>query len=120
MFKDKGVRCVAADVPFLTNFPMANGRGAYGNAKNALDKLDSTDVGWRALGFIDTLSHAGRLTIPVLLTAGGQDLACPAETVESLFHALPGCKSYTYLSNSVHRYTHEFLSLVMAWFRLYA
>lgn len=120
VFRDKGVRCVAADVPFLTNFPMANGRGAYGIAKNALDKLDSTDAGWRALGFIDTLSHARRLTIPVLLTAGGKDVACPAETIGSLFFRLPSVKSYTYLSDSEHRYTHEFLSLVTAWFRLYA
>jgi cephalosporin-C deacetylase-like acetyl esterase len=120
MFRDKGIRCVAADVPFMTNFPMANGRGAYGMTKNALSKLDSMDAGWRALGFIDTLSHARRLTIPVLLTAGGQDLACPAETIESLFFRLPRTKSYTYLADSEHRYTHEFLSLAMGWFRLYA
>ncbi len=120
IFKDKGVRCVAADVPFLTNFPMATGRGAYGMARNVLDKLDNKEAGWRALGFIDTLSHARRLTVPVLLTGGGRDLVCPADTVESLFSRLPGTKSYTYLADTEHRYTYEFLPLVKAWFRLYA
>jgi cephalosporin-C deacetylase-like acetyl esterase len=120
IFRDNGVRCVAADVPFLTNFPMAAGSGAYWIARHALDTLENMEAGWRALGFIDTLSHARRLTVPVLLTAGGKDSSCPAETVESLFFKLPGTKSYTYLADSGHRYTHEFVPLVKAWFRLYA
>lgn len=120
MFKDKGARCVAADEPFLTNFPLAAGRGAYRRVPAGLQKLENPQTGWRELGFIDTLSHAERLSMPVLLTAGGKDEICPADTVQSLFERLPGTKSFTYLAKSKHRYTREFVMLAAAWFRLYA
>ena len=125
LFQNRGVRCVAADLPFLTNFPLAGGRGAYHHATRGLRELartgaNSEAAGWRALGFIDTLSHAHRLKIPVLLTAGGQDDVCPPETVASLYQILPGTRSLTYLDRGIHRYSPEFIPLAAAWFRLYA
>lgn len=120
VYKDKGVRCVAADLPFLTNFPMARGRGAYLLAEKALQQLGDRNRGWRALGFVDTLSHASRLTIPVILTAGGKDAACPPETVGSLFPILPETRAFVYLNESGHRYTTEFIQMALSWFRLYA
>ncbi|MDA0748037.1 MAG: acetylxylan esterase, partial [bacterium] len=71
VFRDRGVRCVGADVPYLTNFPLAAGRGAYGLAARTLQGMSDPKAGWRAMGLIDTLSHAHRLTCPVLLVAGG-------------------------------------------------
>jgi len=120
LFKDKGVRCVAADLPFLTNYPLANGRGAYKHATEGLDEVSNKAAGWRALGFVDTLSHAHRLTCPVLLTSGGKDDVCPPETIESLFKLLPGTKSYTQFENLVHRYAREFIPMASAWFRIHA
>ena len=75
---------------------------------------------WRALGFIDTLSHARRLTLPVMLTAGGEDTACPPATIESLFEKLPATRMYCHLHGQEHDYTQEFIALAAAWFRLYA
>jgi len=120
LFRDRGVRCVAADLPYLTNFPLADGRGGYHKAWRALDKLEDRGAGWRGLGYIDTLSHADRLTCPVLLTAGSADDTTPADTIESLFARLPGTRSYTLLNGVGHRYTREFIHLAAAWFRLYA
>lgn len=120
LFKDKGVRCIAADVPFLTNFPMAAGRGAYAEAAKGLDAIKDKAAGWRALGFIDTLSHAHRLTVPVMLTQGSIDDVCPPETIQSLYEKLPGTRSITYLKGMGHRYTTEFIAMVQAWFRLFA
>ncbi|MBN1837350.1 MAG: acetylxylan esterase [Spirochaetales bacterium] len=120
LYRDRGVRCAGADEPFLTNFAAAAGRGAYGFAAAALDGAADPDAAWRALGFVDTLSHAHRLDLPVLLTAGGADEMCPAELVEALFDELPGVKSLVYLKNSEHGYTPEFLVLLQAWLTLYA
>ncbi|QNK59529.1 acetylxylan esterase [Paenibacillus sp. PAMC21692] len=120
IFRDRGVRCVAADVPFLTNFPLAAGRGAYALTAPGFTKLQNPAAGWRSLGFIDTLSHARRLTMPVLLTGGGDDLSTPIDTIETLFERLPGTRSYTMLQNTGHRYTREFMHLASAWFRIYA
>ena len=120
LFKDRGVRCVAADVPFLTNYPLADGRGAYQHAAEGLDAVEDKAAGWKALGFADTINHAERLTMPVMLTAGGKDEACPPETVQSLYEELPGTKSLTYFKDLTHRYTREFLPLAAAWFRIYA
>ncbi len=120
LFKDRGVRCVAADLPFLTHFPMADGRGAYRHATDGLKEAAGEEAGWKALGFIDTLSHARRLRCPVLLTSGTKDEVCPPETIGALFQALPGTKSYTSFKNLAHSYSSEFIPLASAWFRLYA
>jgi cephalosporin-C deacetylase-like acetyl esterase len=120
LFQNRGVRCVAADLPFLTNFPLANGRGAYKAAQSGFTRLADPAEGWRALGFIDTLSHARRLTIPVLLTAGELDTVTPAETIRSLYEKLPHTRSITFLKDTSHRYTREFMFLASAWFRMYS
>ena len=69
---------------------------------------------------ISDLRNVHRLDLPVLLTAGGLDEACPPHTIETLFGRLPGTRSYTYLKDVTHRYTIEFIPLAAAWFRLYA
>jgi cephalosporin-C deacetylase-like acetyl esterase len=120
IYRDYGARCVAADIPFLTNFPLADGRGAYRTAAPGFDQLSDHRTGWRALGFVDTLSHASRLTLPVLLTAGADDLVTPPDTIESLFERLPHTRSYTRLHGTGHDCTAAYMHLAAAWFRLYA
>lgn len=120
LLRGGGVRCVAADEPFLTDFPGAAGRGAYGRIEEGLARMPDPRGARRALAFVDTLSHAHRLNLPVLLTAGGSDETCPPETVETLFAALPATRSLTFLEGVAHGYTREFLPLAAAWFRLYA
>ncbi|MFO8006630.1 MAG: acetylxylan esterase [Candidatus Brocadiia bacterium] len=127
IFRDRRVRCVAADVPFLTGYARAQGmdeRGAYELAFGALDQMERERPGdlpaaWHALGVADTTSHVHRLTMPVLLTAGGEDDTCPPVTIEALFRELPGTRSYTDLSGQGHAYTTPFLHLARAWFRLW-
>nr|WP_314459753.1 acetylxylan esterase [uncultured Clostridium sp.] len=120
IFKDKGVRCVAADVPFLTNLPLARRVGAITYNYEPLRTIDNIDGGWRALGFVDTISHVKRLSCPVLLTAGGKDNICPAEAVKSLSELLPGTCSYNYFENLEHRYSREFITLLSSWVHMYA
>lgn len=120
LFRDRGCRCVAADVAFLTGFPLGKGKGAYAETVEGMAGMTDLKAGWRTLGFIDTFSHARRLTCPVLLTAAGDDETCPPETIAALFERLPSTRSYTYLAGVGHRYTVEFIPLARAWFRLYA
>ena len=121
LYKDHGVRCAAADVPFLTNFPLAKklGSPSYNEIFAAMEAMENEAPGWYGL-VVDTLSHVHRLNIPVLLTAAGDDTSCPVETIESLFARLPGTKTYCFLANREHGHTREFIPLAAAWFRLYA
>lgn len=121
LFKGRGVRAVAADLPFLTGYGLRaqqGNAGAYGLLEG-VSRSQETAEGWRALGFVDTLSHAGRLTVPVLLTAGSEDRATPPDTIEALHHALPGTKQYTLLKGQGHAATVPFIHLAHSWFRLY-
>lgn len=120
IFKDKGVRCVAADVPFLTNLPMAKSVGAITYNYEPLCSIDHIDGGWQALGFVDTISHVKRLNCPVLLTAGGKDNICPAEAIKSLSEIYTGTCSYNYFNNLEHRCSREFVMLLISWVRMYA
>ena len=61
LFKDRGVRCVAADVPYLTNFQGALNQGAYKWFSDILSMADDKASAWHAAGLIDTLSHVHRL-----------------------------------------------------------
>ena len=70
-FRGRGVRCVAADVPFLTDFPGAQDQGAYWLFSNTLRFVDNKESAW----------HVHRLDLPVLLTAGGIDEMCPPHTI---------------------------------------
>jgi cephalosporin-C deacetylase-like acetyl esterase len=127
IFRDRGVRASAADVPFLINFPSsatAEVAGAYALisaplAEVARERPKEVEAMWRAIGFVDAMSHARRLTMPVLLTAGTKDETCPADSIRSLFEKLPGTRSYTELSGQGHAYTMPFLHLARAWFRVY-
>ena len=124
LFSRLGCRAVAADEPFLTHFPLAWERAkgsAYDIAFNPLNDLpdDQKAKGWRALGYIDTLNHAHRLTMPVLLTSGTADGVCPEYTIQALFEKLPSTRSYTSMAGMLHGYTLPFLHLARAWFRIY-
>lgn len=119
VFRDHGTRCVCADEPFLTNYPLANNRGAYAIVPWGMEKVDP-DTGWRNLGFVDTLAHADRMTYPVLLTCGTNDGVCPPETVKSLFEALDTDKMLLSMKDRDHGYQYEFVRHALTWFSLYA
>ena len=127
IFSDRGAKAVAADEPFLVNFPLVRQMeewGAYAIALNTLEEMkqdhpENLPAAWHALGFADATCHAHRLTMPTLLTAGQKDPACPPPSVWSLFEMLPGTRSYTEMSGQAHAYTTPFLHLARAWFRLY-
>lgn len=128
IYRDEGARCVAADEPFMVHFPAykvlrpdwSKTGGTFEGFYERVDEAEDPRKIWRRLGLIDALSHVHRLTMPVLLTAGGSDESCPAQTILELFERLPGTKSMIYLDRQAHGQTREFPPLAAAWFRLYA
>jgi cephalosporin-C deacetylase-like acetyl esterase len=119
IYRDHGVRCVAADEPFLTNYPLSNFRGAYDHARPGVEKIDE-DQFWHNIGFVDTLTHASRMTYPVLLTLGTKDASCPPECVQTLYDVLDTDKMLLSMKNRGHGYQYEFVRHTLTWFSLYA
>ena len=128
------VKCCAADQPFLTDFVNA-ARKTDGyhpitaqfkyimeNGKMLVKgKEENLDLGkvWRALGFVDSLSHAHRLKMPVLLTSGSDDFTCPPICIFNLYQKLPSTRSVTDEANRGHGGHSSFHNLALAWFQSY-
>ena len=116
----KEVRWACADLPFLTGFPLTGLAGpAYGLLQEPFTRVEAPRF-WNRLGYADTLSHAHRLAVPVMLTAGGADDTCPAGTVEALFQKLRCTKQLTWLQEGVHTHSRQSMVLFAAWMQLYA
>lgn len=120
VYQGDGARCVGADVPFLTNHPLAAGRGAYHHTMEGFQHTEDEAKGWYGAGLADTLSHAHRLQLPVLLTIGELDETCPAETIRSLHERLSDTSALFYMKGVGHGYTLPFIKMAEAWLELYA
>jgi cephalosporin-C deacetylase-like acetyl esterase len=126
IFRDRGVRCVATDVPAFINVPSIGSRNPCQREallgpidRIAAERPADLPAAWKALGYVDPLNHAHRLTMPVLLTAGAVDTTCLPENIRALFDVLPGTRSYTEIEAQAHGYTRHFLQLARAWFLLH-
>lgn len=116
----QNIRCVCADLPFLTAFPQTGLQGdAYGLLQAAFQQEEPA-LFWRRLGYIDTLSHTHRLHMPVMLSCAGQDTVCPPDTIMRLFDCLQGTKQLTFLKNGVHTHSRESMYLFRCWCSMYA
>lgn len=125
ILSDEGVvGAVAADVPFLTNFPrefLKEKRSvAYDIVFTRLPKdREKFEMCFHTLGFVDTVVHAPRMNYPVLLTAGELDEVCPYDSIHSLFERLPNTRAIVEFHGQAHAYTPNFLVLAKTWFDLY-
>lgn len=128
IFRGRGVRCLAADEPWLVNFPLyrsqlpewAQGSEDRPSLFDGISRSVDPAIAWRRLGMIDAIAHVHRLDLPVMLTAGSEDVTCPEPSIRSLYDVLPGTRSLTVLKGEGHGYTAEFAHLAASWFRLYA
>jgi len=125
ILSDEGVvGAVAADVPFLTNFPKEFLKEKRSSAYNIVfSHLPENPERFRrcfyTLGFVDTLLHAPRMNYPVLLTAGDLDDVCPYDLIYSLYERLPNTRAIIEFHGQAHSYTPNFLALAKTWFDLY-
>lgn len=119
LFAGRGTRCVMADEPFLTDYPTAAFRGAYHVLEKAFRAMPA-EAFWHAVGLVDTVEHARRLRVPVMLTSGGADTVCPPETLERLWERLPDTKLHLFLNERGHGHNREFSALMLGFAALYA
>ena len=119
LFQNRGLRCVGAEQPFLTDFAESGFEGAYSMVQTEFDQQQDIALAWKALGTIDTLSHAFRIQSPILLSTSKSDEACPQKTVYRLYERLSGVKAICSLDYLNHGYSAEFVQLFTAWLKIY-
>ena len=123
LFAGRGCRCVAADEPFLTNYEVSYFRGAYiilDYVMKQFQEKGQLDQACHSLGFVDTMCHARRLEMPVMITSGTIDDVCPPESISPLFDLLPGTKCYMSTKGLPHGHNREFTTMASAWLRMHA
>lgn len=124
VFAGIGTRCVAADQPYLTNFPLALDKpdSGYALLRPAFEPgfAIPQEKLWHGLGYCDTANHTDRMNYPVMLTVGTKDNVCPPDTIEALYGKLPSTKAIYSIADRWHGYNYEFIRMACTWFRLYA
>lgn len=120
LFRDHGIRCIAADEPFLTDYPLADLRGAYSILTFAVQAEKSREGAYRKLAVVDTLAHTHRIHCPIVITTGTADTVCPPETVYKLDSRMDGTHAMITFEGRPHGYAFEFARLAETWMKLYA
>jgi cephalosporin-C deacetylase len=112
---DARIKAVAAHVPFLCDMRRAAAiKGSL--VQQLLQKyqvLNATNL--RTLDFFDPVTLAPRLRAPVLVSAGGKDVTCPAETVQAVFDRLSGTKALIHYPGLPHANSVDFYQMSWEW-----
>ena len=112
---DPRIKAVVAHLPFLCNFRMA-ARVPNSLVKKLLDKAQRNDeAALRTLDFFDPWQLAPQLKVPVLISAGGKDVVCPASTIESVINRLPGEKTFKIYPLLTHTSCLDFYNVSWTW-----
>ncbi len=112
---DPRVKAVVAHLPFLCDFRLAATRPSL--VKTLLDRADRNDeAALSTLDYFDPIQLAPRLRVPVLVSAGGKDDACPPETIRAVFDRIPGdSKTLKFYPELHHTSCVDFYNLSWAW-----
>jgi len=112
---DPRIRVVAAHVPFLVD--MRSAAAIPGSLVNQLLPRHnaSSPSALRTLDFFDPVQLASDLKVPVLLSSGGKDGVCPADTIRALYDRLPGVKSLVHYPDLPHTSCLAFYELTWTW-----
>jgi cephalosporin-C deacetylase len=111
---DSRVKAVVAHLPFLCNFRLASTMKSL--VKIVLDKSGTNnESSLKTLDFFDPFQLAYKITVPVLLSAGGKDQFCPQATVESVYERLGGKKSIEVYPNLTHTSCNGSYNLQWQW-----
>jgi cephalosporin-C deacetylase len=115
---DPRVKAVVAHVPFLCDMPLA-AQTPKSLVKQLLDRAGRNDeAALRTLGYFDPATLAPRVRVPVLMSAGGNDEVCPANTIQSVYERLPGRKTLKVYPDLPHTSCLDFYNLTWSWLDL--
>jgi len=112
---DPRFKAVAALLPFLCD--MRRGARIDGSfVKKLLDQAGVNDEAHlRTLDYFDPLQLVSMLRTPALVSSGGRDTVCPAETIRAVFDRIPGVKSLFHDPELTHTSSETFYGLTWQW-----
>jgi len=120
---DPGVRCLSADLPWLTDFQYQLGHeveGPYQELKEYLRRRPEQErVVLETLGYYDTLHFADLLTQPALISLGQKDTTCAPQSVRRLFERIPTLKLLLEIPEMGHQRSTIWRYLTARWFDFY-
>lgn len=116
---DRRVKVVVAHVPFLCDMRTA-ARTPDALVKHLLDTAGlNNEAALHTLDYFDPLQLAPDLRAPVLLSAGGKDVTCPAATIRAVFERLPGIKALMFYPELPHTSCAAFYEMSWPWLDFY-
>ncbi len=116
---DPRVKVVVAHVPFLCDFRAAAAM-PESLVKTVLNRANlNNEATLRTLDYFDPLQLAPDLHVPVLVSAGGKDVTCPAATIRAVYERLPGIKSLMFYPELTHTSCAGFYEMTWPWLDLY-
>jgi cephalosporin-C deacetylase len=112
---DPRIQAVVAHVPFLCDMRRAS-RLPGSLVKKLLDTAGMNDEQHlRVLDYFDPLQLVPALKASALVSSGGRDEVCPAETIRSVFDRIPGVKSLFHDPELTHTSSERFYKLMWGW-----
>ena len=104
------VKATVAHVPYFCDM---RHNAAFAKSELAEPKhLDTFD-------FFDPVNLAPRSQAPTLLSSGGKDATCPAETIRAVFDRLPGIKALAHFPELIHTSSADFYQMSWDWMARY-
>jgi len=120
---DQRPRLVMAGVPFLCHFRRAvlvSNSAPYQEIAVYLHRRpEHTERAFRTLSYFDTANLADRITCPVLMTVGLQDLVCPPSTVYAVYNHITAPKELRVFPYGAHEWFATHYETKLRWARRY-
>lgn len=112
---DARLKAVVAILPFLCD--MRRGSRVEGSlVKKLLDQYGINDEAHlRSLDYFDPLQLVSALRAPALVTSGGRDTTCPADTIHAVFDRIPAVKSLFHDPELIHTSSETAYGLTWQW-----
>jgi cephalosporin-C deacetylase len=100
------IRAVTAHLPFFCDV-----------AHNAWfrNKPLSEPQNLKTFAYFDPLTQAPQIQVPALLSSGGRDELCPAETIRAVFDRLSGIKTLVHDPELIHTASPNFYRMCWDW-----
>jgi cephalosporin-C deacetylase len=106
---------VVAHVPFLCDIRRA-ARTDGALIRTLLEKAKMNDEQHlRVLDYFDPLNLVTTIKSPVLMSSGGKDTVCPAETVRAVFDRVRSTKALFHEPNLPHTSSEAFYKMMWGW-----
>jgi cephalosporin-C deacetylase len=116
---DPRIKAVVAHVPFLCDVRQA-ARTEGSLIKKLLDGAGmNDDKHLRTLEHFDPLQLVPALKVPALLSSGGKDVVCPANTIRAVFDRIPAVKSLFHDPELPHTSSESFYTMTWNWLDAY-